>query len=308
MTNERPFLTVDKQIELLKSRGLIIDDGAENVLMREGYYAIVNGYKDPFLDQGRSNEAGDDRYRPGTTFGHLHLLFKFDRMLRRAAFDALIPAETAFKTACTYAFCKRHADEPTAYLDASSYSSMSSYRHPHYYANHLSGLQRTFATAIENRDGRPSVNHYKERYGFVPLWVLSNVLTFGNFSYFYALLPRGVQNDVCKIIAEEQGIRFIRTNRLDDEVQALVKFRNICAHDDRLYCARVGVNHYRYFSDLMLGLRFLVDESTFESFVFATSRAVGIFDSLPWLRRRILREMHVEMNRGRIQPRGGWDR
>ena len=34
----------------LRSRGMAVDAGAGHVLRREGYYPIVNGYKDLFLD------------------------------------------------------------------------------------------------------------------------------------------------------------------------------------------------------------------------------------------------------------------
>ena len=45
---------------------------------------------------------------------------------------------------------------------------------------------------------RPFVEHYLTAYGEVPLWVLSNDLTFGNMSHFYQLMKRGDQNSVCK--------------------------------------------------------------------------------------------------------------
>ena len=40
----------DEQLRILRSRGMAVDAGAGHVLRREGYYPIVNGYKDLFLD------------------------------------------------------------------------------------------------------------------------------------------------------------------------------------------------------------------------------------------------------------------
>ena len=46
------------------------------------------------------------------------------------------------------------------------------------------------------------VAHYIASYGEVPLWVLSNDLTFGNMSHFFQLIKRGDQNSVCKYLFE----------------------------------------------------------------------------------------------------------
>ncbi len=68
MGNQRPFdlpggqlkefKTIAAQIDILESRGMIVDEGASAVLLRENYYSIINGYKAPFLDKGamRSND------------------------------------------------------------------------------------------------------------------------------------------------------------------------------------------------------------------------------------------------------------
>ncbi len=87
---------------------------------------------------------------------------------------------------------------------------------------------------------RPFVRHYLNKCGAVPLWVLQNDLTFGNISHFYQLQKRGVQNAACKLIGQPAN----RNQRLEPLMllrvfQVLSGFRNICAHDERLYCAVV---------------------------------------------------------------------
>ena len=44
---------------------MTVEAGADHVLRREGYYPIVNGYKDLFLDRKACLTAGDDRYGTG---------------------------------------------------------------------------------------------------------------------------------------------------------------------------------------------------------------------------------------------------
>ena len=74
----KPFLTIQRQIELLESRDVKTDDASGSILLREGYYSVVNGYKDPFIDREATAAAGDDRYRERTTLTDICDLFSFD--------------------------------------------------------------------------------------------------------------------------------------------------------------------------------------------------------------------------------------
>lgn len=79
---DKPFKTIEEQVELLEARGVATDDGTPEVLLREGYYSVVNGYKEPFVDKEKSESAKDDHYLPGTSFADIYALFMFDRELR----------------------------------------------------------------------------------------------------------------------------------------------------------------------------------------------------------------------------------
>lgn len=47
----KEFKTYKELTTLLASRGVEVDETTPSVLKRESYYAIINGYKDPFLDR-----------------------------------------------------------------------------------------------------------------------------------------------------------------------------------------------------------------------------------------------------------------
>ena len=66
----KPYMTVDEQIRLIEERGLVFADKerAASFLLREGYYAVINGYKDAFIDKQATNLAHDDRYKEGLPF------------------------------------------------------------------------------------------------------------------------------------------------------------------------------------------------------------------------------------------------
>ncbi len=65
-------------------------------------------------------------------------------------------------------------------------------------------------------------------------------MTFGNASHFYQLCERTVQNEACRIISQDaESSRRISPRELLRAFSVLVGYRNICAHDERLYCANV---------------------------------------------------------------------
>ena len=49
---EKIFKTIDEQIDILNSRNVVIDDydKAYNLLSKNNYYYLINGYKNLFID------------------------------------------------------------------------------------------------------------------------------------------------------------------------------------------------------------------------------------------------------------------
>ena len=79
---QKTFKTLDEQIEILKNKGLTIDDEllAKHILLRENYF-FFNGYRHLFLKSEQ-----DRTFIPGTNFREIYALFSFDRQLRNIIF------------------------------------------------------------------------------------------------------------------------------------------------------------------------------------------------------------------------------
>lgn len=80
-----------------------------------------------------------------------------------------------------------------------------------------------------------AITHYKDNYGFVPPFVLTKILTFGVISSYYGVLK---QRDR-QIIAKRFKISDILLKQI---LKCLTNIRNICAHNDRLFCYRDKYN------------------------------------------------------------------
>lgn len=300
MSGSKPFLTIEEQIELLRSRGMIVNPHDDLILMREGYYAIVNGYKDPFLDREASSAAGDDRYKPGTSLQSLYMLFNIDRQLKHAAFPVLVKAETTFRTALAYSFSKAFR-EPDAYLDKKHYCAQSQYHVPGKYHADINDLLRKLEDA-HNDTEHPLIAHYIDNYGSVPLWVLVNVLTFGNISHMYALCQNGVKNAVAKNISKVQGGVRVRMEDLRKKVSTLVDFRNVCAHDDRLYCARKGKSHDKRYADMIDALILLAPASDVTKLQMQSADIINEMRFMRDTQNTILNEMGMTVSNEMLIP------
>lgn len=237
----KPFLTLDEQIDRLKTRKLHIDDveSAKIILSKENYYNLVNGYKKPFLKRDLTGGILDpEEYVEDCKFEELHKLYLYDRDLRLFLLGVLLKFETHFKTSCAYNFSNEYR-ETYAYLNIGNYSKE----------------KEDFTTVLRNISGLSSelnkntkwknaksiyISHYIENHEYVPLWVLVNSLTIGNMSYFYSAVNKTVKEKIAKEFSINYKKEYTSTEKVDvGELKEIIKavnlFRNVCAHEEVLF-------------------------------------------------------------------------
>ena len=73
------------------------------------------------------------------------------------------------------------------------------------------------------------VNYNITKYGTVPLWVIIQTLTFGNLSKMYMFSNQSLQSQIAR------NFKNVYSNQLDSMLNVLSKFRNVCAHGERLF-------------------------------------------------------------------------
>ena len=89
---EKNFKNLDEQVDILKFKGLQINDEnyAKKVLLRENYFFLM-GYRHLFM------EPGDKHFVKGATFEELYSLFLFDRSIRNVLFKYILVIEKNLK-------------------------------------------------------------------------------------------------------------------------------------------------------------------------------------------------------------------
>lgn len=261
---DKPFKTIDQQMAILRSRNMQVDESASEILRREGYYSVINGYKDPFLTQRSDASGRQDVYRDGTSFCDVYRLFRFDRDLRVTMMGYFARAEATLKSVCSYRFSEVHQGETEPYLEPANY------RRDGAYKKRIGDLIDTFKAVIHKPPynkgksfKRDYIRHYATVHDETPFWVLTNYLMMGQIFKFFEYQDESMRNYIAKGFAElyeeSYGIaRKISPRELRLAYDHIKDFRNICAHDERMYCAAVSPGHDVRFADVLADMELVL--------------------------------------------------
>lgn len=213
------FKTLDEQIDILKSRGLVFndEDKAKNVLFKENYF-FLNGYRHMFI-----NEKNPKRFIYGSTFEELYSVFKFDRKIRNIFFKNILIVENNMKSIISYQLSKKYGYKEKEYLNPNNYI-QDSLR-----ARQVKDLLTKIKRQVRvNGKQHSATLHYIDNYGYVPMWIMVKVLSFGIIAEFYTILKPGDQIVISELYNLGPEVLAIYLSILSN-------FRNLCAHEDILY-------------------------------------------------------------------------
>lgn len=219
------YMTTDAQMRQLRSRGLKVAGSADKkILEKENYYNLINGYKPLFIDY--SYQGQGERFLTGTTLRELYALFLFDRELRSVFLRYILEIENNVRSLIAHDFSKKYGHDN--YLKVDNFDKTNNSLAD--IADLISILQRDIAVQIKSNN--PMIIHYVYDYGYIPPWVLVNIITFGTLSKFYRLLKQRDQNDIGRCLN-------IMPHDLKTYLKNLSLARNWCAHDMRFFDKRV---------------------------------------------------------------------
>ena len=132
-------------------------------------------------------------------------------------------AERNIKSSLSYHFCLVYGDMQNDYLDISHYDYSGKKKIV------IQNMLKIMKGHLRSDSDYVYIRHYMMKYKYVPLWVLFNVLTIGQLSKIYSCQKGRVQIQVC------QDFGPIKINEMTKMLAVMTKFRNVCAHNDRLF-------------------------------------------------------------------------
>ena len=213
------FKTIQEQISILESKGLIIDDYlfTEDILIRENYF-FISGYRHLFLKSPK-----DRNFIKGTTFRELYALFNFDRQVRNIVFKNLLIIENNLKSIISYQLSKKYGFREKDYLRPENFTKV-----PDKQRQLNDTLKKMKRQIRVNGAQHSATSHYLKNYGYIPLWVVVKVLSFGIVGELYTVMKREDQEEIANIYD-------LSINNLLTYLPILSNYRNLCAHEDILY-------------------------------------------------------------------------
>ena len=140
--------------------------------------------------------------------------------------------ECKIKALIGHEFSRVHGVDEKEYLTLNSFTNQEHYK---------TGVERLINDCQEiikeaqNKNSnkyRQYIDHNYKKYGYVPLWVLIRALTFGTTSIFYKYMIDSEKEEIAKNFS-------LSAIQLENILEVIVSFRNIVAHGERTYCAKL---------------------------------------------------------------------
>ena len=215
-------LDIEGQINLLESRGLILENRAEaRDYLEDISYFRLSAYMRPYY-------VPDDKNHPfiaGTTFRNVLNLYSFDRELRLLLLDAIERLEVSLRAQLTHTLAKPDRC-PFYYLDSPVF-------HSKYKRKHKQLKKNLAKASTNNRAVEEHLRNYRKKHpdspDCPPVWMALEILSFGQISRLFANLRNpGDKNP----IIEHYGLPF---PVLQSWFRSLTDLRNHCAHHGRVW-------------------------------------------------------------------------
>lgn len=229
------FKTLTDQINILRSRNLKITRSEESkvkdLLLRSSYYDIVNGY-------GSFLQSSANTFFDGSTFNELYSIYMYDKNIKSVFYRKIEKAESVIRANVAYHFSRKYpknninAKGIITYLDPNNFTDK-----PLEVAKLLAKLANEIQK--QSRYKGTSLNHYMDKYGEVPLWVLVNFIDFGTLKYFFKLMKDvdkiSIVDNLNGLYIKNYGVRLnLIPSVFESYLENINDIRNIVAHDNRL--------------------------------------------------------------------------
>ena len=213
--------TIEKQLEILESRGLTIldKDKAKEILLDVGYYRL-GFYLFPFEKSYPSLSHRTHKYVDGSTIEDAVRLYYFDFDLRLMLMRYLNRIEIAFRTAMIYTLSNKYDSDTVWFVNPTIVS-----------RNYAENFGRKVYTSDFKRN--PVITRHHQKHPgdtYAPAWKTLEFMTFGAVMKLYEQLKD--PTDKIKI-AHQFGIRQVVT--FESYMHTIRNVRNACAHGSLLY-------------------------------------------------------------------------
>lgn len=237
MADDKSFLTYNQQMRRLRNIKHIECNGSQHkqILVRAGYFNIINGYKTPFICG--TDIKGNHVYLPNTSIEQLYSLKKFDDELRLFLLNYITQVEEEVRTLTGYKFDQCNANGKVSWYDTSAYSPSSRLQ------NRMSAISSAYSELSASH--QEYVKFYMENHTLIPTWIMIKVVNFSTFINVLQNSKTSVTHSICELYGmfDKKGLPNVKL--LIGSLHWLRTVRNSCAHNERIYCIHQSANPRR---------------------------------------------------------------
>ncbi len=213
--NDKIFKTIDEQLDILRSRGLTINnvEKAKQFLLRNNYYR-VSGYSLTL----RKN----DIFSKSATFQNIVDIYNFDHELRHIILQSLELIEVQMKSVYAYEFTKAYG--PIAHLDDLYFTNKEKHREI---------IEKANQQKKQRLPHEAYLKHFvNDLHQDIPLWAYVDLLTISDISFLYSIS----KSEIKESIAHTFNLNMKKGPQiLGHYMHSMTIIRNLCAHGSRLY-------------------------------------------------------------------------
>ena len=218
LKKHQPPMTIEEQIENLKSLGLTVSDEnfAKKILNDISYFRLVKAYS-------INLKPKNGNYIAQTTFEQLVDLYLFNANFRQIIFPEIEKIEVNVRCRVANYFGQQYG--VLGYLNANNFV------RKEYHTEFLVDIREE----IRRNSRAPFVRNFLENYegGTLPIYALVEIFSFGTLSKFY----KNMHNNDKRAVAKSFGIGY---TYMESWLESISYVRNICAHYGRLYNAKLS--------------------------------------------------------------------
>lgn len=213
---EQAGILISRGLELSGSEGEDKDDLVKFLSCYNYYY--VTGYLFAHL---RKNGKYLDEYDRPLQFERIREILSFDSVLRMLLLFCVDLIEKDLRTKIAYFLGEVYG--PDGYLSKENFSSGKGW--PKAYDRFLEIFEHLKRVNKDNQ----FVKHHQEKYGgTMPIWVAVEIMPLGTLYHLFDMSPIGIKRRVSQCFR-------VSVEEMESWMSCLVKYRNLFAHNHRLY-------------------------------------------------------------------------
>ena len=263
MDNTKVFLTYDNQIDKLNNEKKIACNGElhKNILVKSGYFNLINGYKKPFTNG--KNENDQHVYLPDTTVDSIYNLKVFDDTLRMLILNYVTQIEVEIRALFAYKFDEINDNDTIHWFNIEAYNNVS-------VTNNFKVIANIHQQLLNSKSDY--IKFYFDKNRYISTWIVAKVINFSTFIDFIEVSKDEVITDICDLYDMNIGENTFekRKRLLIGSLNWLRKVRNKCAHNERIFDVKQTNSriYENYISQLSRGYQRDSNKTLFDLFVY----------------------------------------